>query len=447
MSTLLPASPDVENEVLGACLVHNEVVSGLVSKLVDEDFHTPKNKLIWRGLSEAHRRHGKFDDVVLKEVMEDLGLWSQVGGWPVLTKLVDRNGTTARVEEYVQVLKTMSTRRRIWNFSSNVATVALDGDLTGEEAVNEVDRQVTLLRNQSGSDNTVDAQAAVKDYMSMIHDIQRGELQPQRISSGINALDRTLGGGFRPGWSVLVMSLNGHGKTALAVNGFAWEAAKQNRPVLVVSLEMPPEQLIARLIAAESGIPVTRHDQPGLDAEELSRLSYAADQVSTKPIRVVGHSASTIEGISNAARMYKAEKGDLGMVVVDYIQLMRSEKASVNRVEELEKASRGLKELAMELECVCVCLSQPVMSAKRAATRPTIRDSKGSGAIDDDADLGLVPWLPHNVDDAAPKTSAEIGMDKFRHGMRRDLGEGDIEWNGTKTRFMNAMNGYGSTAY
>ena len=435
----LPQSSSVEREVLACLLLDPSKTPSVSSRLTGEDFHNDVNRFIWDGMVVAHERHTDFDGVVLEEVMRDQGSWGRVSGGD-LVKLMDRVGSISMLDTYVDRLLEMTARRRMQQAAEQLSSIAVDGDLSPGEALSEAEALVGRLR-ESGENLTEgdDAGHVVSDYMRMIHAIQKGEKKPPRISTGLYPLDKATGGGFRPGWLVLVMSLNGHGKTALSVNGFAWAVAhEQKRPALIVSLEMPADQIIGRLIAADSGIPVQLHDQEGLNDDQLVALTHAAHRVSAAPIRVVGHQAATIDGVRQAARSYKAQKGDLGIIVVDYIQLMRSQKRNSNRTEELEQVSRGLKELAMELDCVVISISQPTMAAKRTKERPTIRDSKGSGAIDDDADLGLVPWLLHNVNENASPWEAQIGMDKFRHGPRRNLYESDIEWDGSRTRFIPA---------
>ena len=435
----LPQSASVEREVLACLLLDPSLTPAVTSRIGDDDFHNEVNRFIWRGAVAAYQRHSDYDEVILEEVLRDHGTWARIGGH-TLVQLLNRAGTNSMLDSYVDRLLAISARRRMHGAADELGAIAMDGDLGPEEAISEAEAVVGRLREYGeGFVEGDDAGPVVNDYMRMVHAIKKGEKKPPRISTGLYPLDKALGGGFRPGWLVLVMRLNGHGTPALAVHGFAWSVAcEQRRPALIVSLEMPADQLIARLIAAESGIPVQMHDQIGLNEDQLVSMTHAAQKVSAAPIRVVGHQAATIDGVRQAARSYKAQKGDLGIIVVDYIQLMRSGKKTGNRTEELEQISRGLKELAMELDCVVVSISQPTMAAKRTKDRPTIRDSKGSGAIDDDADLGLVPWLLHNVNENARPWEAQIGMDKFRHGPRRNLYEADIEWDGSRTRFITA---------
>ena len=437
MPGMLPSSPDLEREVLGAVLVDPTVLVTLTEILSPSDFYLDRHRLVWEAYEEAQRRDVEtIDEVVLKEIMTDLDSWGRCGGWDMLDRLLSRRGATSMAVEYASRLRSLSIRRGLFTVGENIGIVALEAALDAPEAIGEAERLVGGLRGKVGGGKGGDAKEVVASYMSEVRAVQEGKEKPKRISSGLYPLDKALGGGFKPGWLVLITSLNGHGKTALGVNGFAWACVSEQRPCLVVSLEMTSQQLIGRLIAAESGVPVQEHDKPGMGPDELSRMAWGADSVSMKPLRVVGHRYGTVEAIKAAARSFKSSSGDLGMVVVDYIQLVRTKAKMATRTEELEFISRGLKEMAMELECVVVSISQPVMSAKRLDKRPTIRDSKGSGAIDDDADLGLVPWLPHNVDPDALQTSAQIGMDKFRHGRRRDLTEVDVEWDGPCSRFV-----------
>ena len=434
----LPQSTTVEREVLACLLLDPSKTPSVSGRLDHEDFVSDINRFIWLGILGAYERHSDYDEVILEEVLRDQGAWGRIGG-NTLVQLMNRQGSNAMLDSYVDRLLEMSARRRMHKAADELGAIAVDGHLSPGEAITEAEALVGRLRECG--ENLVegdDAGGVVSSYMHTVHAIQRGEQQPPRISTGLHPLDKALGGGFRPGWLVLVMSLNGHGKTALAVNGFAWAVAQQGRPALIISLEMPADQLVGRLIAAESGIPVQMHDQKGLNEDQLVAMTHAAQKVSAAPIRIMGHQAATIDAVRQAARSFKAQKGDLGIVVVDYIQLMRSEGKNSSRTEELERISRGLKELAMELDCVVVSISQPTMAAKQTSTRPTIRDSKGSGAIDDDADLGLVPWILRNVDESAKPWEAEIGMDKFRHGPRRNLYPSDVEWDGSRTRFIEA---------
>ena len=215
-------------------------------------------------------------------------------------------------------------------------------------------------------------------------------------------------------------------------------AAKADHPVLVCSYEMSQAEVYARMLASESGVPAHVQDKPGLEFERLTALNSAADKLAGLPLWVAGSEARTVERIRRTARRMSLKYGRNGMVVVDYLQLMAQtrRRRDGTQEEEISHNTRSLKLLAQELGCVVVVLSQPILEAKRAKRRPCIQDSKGAGAIEDDADLALVPWLPHRVRDGADKHDAEIGMDKFRHGPSRDLGVETVRWSGRRMMFL-----------
>lgn len=213
------------------------------------------------------------------------------------------------------------------------------------------------------------------------------------------------------------------------------------RPYLLLRDER--EEVFARLLATSSGIPAHVHDKPGLTDAEIFTLNSAANTIAPLPIRVVGTEARTVERIRRVARKMAMEHGRIGMVVVDYLQLMAQTRGGTQgRRKEISHNTRSLKLLAQELDCVVVLLSQPVLEAKRAKKRPHISDAKGSGAIEDDADLALVPWLPHRVRDGALRSDAEIGMDKFRHGPPQGLTAEDVRWDGSRMCFGNVLSNF-----
>ena len=256
------------------------------------------------------------------------------------------------------------------------------------------------------------------------------------MTTGLRSLDEHLGGGLKPGWQVVILSAAGHGKSALAVNNMALSAAKAGHPVLICSLEMQPGEVYGRMIAAESGVPVHIHDRPGLTGDEFTRFFHGANVVKPLPIKVIDSRYGSVGEIRRVARQMRAEHGRLGLVIVDYLQLMKSSaRKDATAEEDIATNSKGLKHLAVELDCTTVVLSQPTLAAKRDQKRPKVLHAKGSGSIEDDCDLALVPWLPHKVSSDASRGAAELGMDKFRHGPQQDLTVTDIRWNGQHMRF------------
>ena len=336
-------------------------------------------------------------------------------GFYALSEVLERKGTTTNIGRYAQIVIEKALKRAIVEAGERVSHLGF-GDLPGYAALDQAEETLRRPQDRGTMDRGTSALDGVAEYMKAVAAVQDGTADTRRMPSGLAPLDGALGGGVRPGWLVVVMSAAGHGKSALAINNFALSTAKSGAPVLVCSYEMVPEEVYGRMIAAESGVPVHVQQKPGLTGEECQRMQAAAETVSSLPMVVEGARCATVEQIRRTARRIAIEKGALGMVVVDYLQLMKGStgRRDSTKEEEISHNTRGLKLLAVELGCVVVCLSQPILEAKRARKRPHISDAKGSGSIEDDADLALVPWLPARVQQHLNRISAEIGMDKFR---------------------------------
>lgn len=441
---VMPQSLEAEREVLSSILLDPNCIEEVISTSLDaSDFYLSKYGLVYSAMREVYAAEGTVDEVMLTQYLRDRKQWSEMGGPKTLGDILDRYGTTSNVTRYCNIVKEKAGKRRMITAGHEVIRLG-HTDLPMEEALDRAEGTIKGLQRTGVVTDGCDALSGIKAHLEQVNAVQRGEFNPTIISTGINKLDQVLGGGFRVGWNVAVMSCAGHGKSALAINNFALSAAKDGHPVLICSYEMSEKEVFARLLATSSGIPAHVHDKPGLTDAEIFTLNSAANTIAPLPIRVVGTEARTVERIRRVARKMAMEHGRIGMVVVDYLQLMAQTKRrnSGTQEEEISHNTRSLKLLAQELDCVVVLLSQPVLEAKRAKKRPHISDAKGSGAIEDDADLALVPWLPHRVRDGALRSDAEIGMDKFRHGPPQGLTAEDVRWDGSRMCFGNVLSNF-----
>lgn len=433
---IIPRSIDAEGEVLAALLLDPRLMDEVLGRgLRKQDFYLNRHGMLFDVMSELYRATGSFDEVMLKQRMEDVGIWDAFGGAMFLSKVMDRAGTTGNLSRYCDIVLDKSMKRSIVEAGDAVSRLGYT-DLPPLEALDQAEERLRSLYKRSGSADGVYAHDAMREYLDRVDSIQRGEYEDTVIPTGISSLDEMLSGGFRPGWQVVVMSCPAHGKSSLAVNNFGMTAARAGFPVLICSYEMSEMEVYARMVAAESGVPVHVQRRPGMDPYDLSRVKKAGDDIAPLPIIVEGPKCGSISAIRRAARRMAVEHGRMGMVIVDYLQLMRggSSRRDGTQEEGIAANSRGLKLLAVELGCVVVLLSQPVLEAKRARKRPHISDAKGSGAIEDDADLTLIPWLPSKVDNV-DRSLAEIGIDKFRHGAARHLTREDVRFSGARMRF------------
>ena len=433
---VVPRSLDAEGEVLASLMLDPRLMEEVLSVgLRKHDFYLNKHSMLFDVMGELHRVTGSFDEVTIKQHMTDKGIWDVFGGMMFLSKVMDRSGTTANLSRYCDIVLEKSLKRAIVEAGDAVSRLGYT-DLPPLEALDQAEENLRNLYKRSGTRDGLYAMDAMREYINRVDDIQNGEYQDTVIPTGLPALDDILSGGFRPGWQVVVMSCPAHGKSSLAVNNFGLTAARAGFPVLICSYEMSEMEVYGRMVAAESGVPVHVQRRPGMDPYDLSRVKHAGDSIAPLPLIVEGPKCGSISAIRRAARRMSVEHGKMGLVVVDYLQLMRggSSRRDGTQEEGIAANSRGLKLLAVELGCVVVLLSQPILEAKRARRRPHISDAKGSGAIEDDADLTLVPWLPSKVDNV-DKHLAEIGIDKFRHGEARHITREEVKFSGARMRF------------
>ncbi len=439
----LPHSIEAEIEVLGTVMVHPSMARDLVaSGLEPKDFYWERHQLVCGAMLALARDGVDVDEVTLREQLVTDGVWGRSGSERTLGELLSKASLPSNFNFMCQRVKHYSISREVVVHGWDVTKMGLEA---GEpsEMLEKAHQGLREIAHRGNLRVGVGMGDGLRDYMEYVTKVMEGDITDTRLPTGIGILDSHLGGGFRTGWQVVVMSSAGHGKTAISINNFALSAAKAGHPVLICSLEMQPKEVIGRMVACESGVPAHVHDRFGLDPLDYSRMVGAADVIRTLPIRIIGAQHGSLDGVVSIARQMKVEYGRLGMVVVDYLQLMKSPSEDVAQGDEraISTNSGGLKLMANELDCVSVLISQPILAAKRDRKRPTIQQAKGSGSIEDDADIALIPWLPATVDeelkrvDPALGQPAEIGMDKFRHGPRRNLGEEDIKWNPRYMRF------------
>ena len=442
---IMPRCVDAEECLLAGLLVQpNLMDEAQGSSLGRKDFYVERYGILFDTMRALHQRHGTFDEVSIKDYLVESGRWERFGGVLTLDKVLSKAANTRHFNRYCELVIEKSLKRAIIDAGEQVVRLGYT-DLPGTEALDQSEEALRSLHKRGNSGDAVASYDGVAEHIRKVIGIQEGTLVDEFIPSGIAVLDRMIGGGFRPGWQVVVMSASGHGKSALAVNNFALSAAGAGHPVLICSYEMSATEVYGRLVGALSGVSVQDQAQPGLDPMALSRVHGAADQVCAMPIEVEGPSCGSIPAIRRSARRLAVQHSKPMVIVVDYLQLMRggSSRRDASQSDGLSANSRGLKLLAVELGCVVIMLSQPTLEAKRTKKRPHISDSKGSGSIEDDADLTLVPWLPHRVGAGSP-SHAEIGVDKFRHGLYRHITRDEVTWVGRKMQFSDA-NSYASS--
>lgn len=430
MSNQPPQSFESEQEVLATCLISPEHVPWLATQLEVTDFWVGQHQVLWALFTECQLKHGTVDLVLVSQLAKDTGRWESSGGPRVMSQVMDRAGLSTHSDRYVSILKDKALQRRVLDASYDLSIVARDDDLDADSRLAAVDAAIRGVFSGSAAQGLTAGEQGVREHAEIVSAALDGTA-PNGLRSGLWHLDEQIGG-LMPGWHVLVMAASGVGKSAFACSNLALEAARQGKTVAIYSLEMTRAQVMGRMIAAESGVPYHIQTRGKMGDDDRSRYERALPAVGALPIYVDEGEGLTLDSLSSRTRALAYETGGLGMIVLDYIQLMEADgngKAwRSNRTEEISKITRTLKRLAKELKCVVVTLSQPTAEGARSGRDLTLADAKGAQSIGADVDMAVIL---NKRDDGAVR----LDVAKFRHGPPFRLVNGEVRWNGARMRF------------
>lgn len=412
----IPANPEAEEAVLGSLLIDPDAILKVASFLEPDDFYREKNGWIYRAILDLHERREPADFVTLVDELERRAQLQQVGGTAYITSLINSVPTAVHVEHYAHIVERTATLRRLIAAAGQIAALAYE---EAEDVDEVVDRAEQLIFNVSERrirrDLTPVRQImhTVVDRLDYLHR-HKGDLLG--VPSGFSKLDKLLGG-FQKSDLIILAARPGVGKTSLALNIAVNAAKRYGQRVAFFSLEMSSEQLVQRLLAAETGINQQRLRLGEINDDEWPMLMEAAGVLSETMLFIDDTPAVSALELRTKARRLQAEHG-LDMVIVDYLQLMRSDTRSENRVQEISYISRALKSLARELEVPLIALSQLSRAVEaRSDHKPVLSDLRESGAIEQDADVVMFIYREEMVkENTERKNIADVIVAKHRNG-------------------------------
>ncbi|HET9294896.1 MAG TPA: replicative DNA helicase [Gemmatimonadales bacterium] len=428
-----PWSQEAEQAVLGAMLLDQDAALVASELLEDTMFYREGHRRLFRAMRALVEQRVVIDHVTLREELTRRNELESVGGTEYLGELVDVVPTAANLEYHARIVKDKAILRRLIETSTSIITEAYDGRATASDLLDKAESRIFTISQERGSEGFFRLKEMLWPTMERIEALQRSGKSITGVPSGFVDLDR-LTSGFQASELVIVAARPSMGKTALCLN-IATHAAVENFGVAIFSLEMSRDQLVQRLITAEGRVDSQRVRQGSLRDSDFTNLARAAGVLQSCPIWIDDTPSITLLEMRSKARRLKAEN-DIKMVVVDYLQLMRSPEYAENRVQEISDISRSLKALARELEVPVVALSQLSRASEQRGgeRKPILSDLRDSGAIEQDADLVLFIHRPeyYDRDDEAKKGLAEIMLAKNRNGPTGDV---HLRFNREYTRF------------
>ncbi len=418
----VPWSQEAEQAVLGAMLLDQDAAL-LATELVQDDmFYRESHRRLFRAMVGLVERRTVIDPVTLRDELGRRGELDAVGGADYLADLVDAVPTAANLEYHARIVKDRAILRRLIETSTGIITEAYDGRATASDLLDKAESRIFQISQERGTEGFSRLKEMLWPTMERIEALQRSGKSITGVPSGFVDLDR-LTSGFQPSELVIVAARPSMGKTAFCLN-VATHAAVEGHGVAIFSLEMSRDQLVQRMLTAEARVDSQRVRQGGLKDADFTNLARAAGVLQSCPVWIDDTPSLSLLEMRSKARRLKADN-DIKMVVVDYLQLMRSPEYAENRVQEISDISRSLKALARELAVPVVALSQLSRASEQRGgeRRPILSDLRDSGAIEQDADLVLFIHRPEYYDreDESKKGLADIMLAKNRNGPTGDV--------------------------
>ncbi|HVX41665.1 MAG TPA: replicative DNA helicase [Gemmatimonadaceae bacterium] len=418
-----PYSEDAEQAVLSAMLIDQDAVLRAVEHVDDTMFYAERHRRMFRAMVTIAERGGVVDPLTLSEELSRKGELDAAGGKEYIGFLVDAVPTAANIEYHAAIVREKAILRRLIEVSTSIVAEAFDGKLTANDLLDEAESKIFQVAQQQTRDGFTRIKELLWPTMERIEALQRGGKTVTGVASGFADLDE-MTSGFQPADLIIVAARPSMGKTAFTLNIAQHAAIEHNVPVAFFSLEMSKESLVQRMLTSEARIDAQRLRKGMLRDDDFPRLARAAGILSSAPVWIDDTPGISILEMRSKARRLKADAG-VGMVVVDYLQLMQGPANSESRQQEVSQISRGLKALAKELNVPVIALSQLSRAPEQRTgdnKRPQLSDLRESGAIEQDADLIMFLYRqefydgPVDKDGNSLEGKAEVIVGKQRNG-------------------------------
>ena len=434
---LPPQSIDAEMSILGGILLENEAINRVLDILVPDDFYRESHRKIIRAMIELNEHREPCDLITLTTILKKRGELEDVGGGAYLATLVDFVPTAANIAYYGRIVKEKAIARNLIRAATEIVTDGYDEQSEIEELLDKAQKTIFEISENRVKTPYYQLNAILKDTIKYIGDLYEKKEHTTGVPTGFLDLDDKTAG-FQRSDLIIIAGRPSMGKTAFALNiaQYASVYADPRYPVAIFSLEMSKEQLVTRLLCSESRVDASRLRTGHLLDGEWDKIMRGAEKLFEARLFIDDTPAISVLELRAKARRLKAEH-DIGMIVVDYLQLMRGSGSPESRQQEISEISRSLKALAKELSVPVVALSQLNRGLEsRTDKRPMMSDLRESGAIEQDADVIMFVYRDevYNKDNPEVRGKAEIIIGKQRNG---PIGTVNLTFLGEFTRFEN----------
>ena len=425
----VPFSQEAEQSVLGTILLNPQAVSEAVGVLRPSDFYSPLNAALFEAVFDLYSASDVVDSVTIADWLKRHGLYDPDTTLKYLLYLAESTPSAVNTERYARIVYEKSMLRSMIAAAQKIIDTCIDEREefailmdAAEQAVYDVSRGRRINEMRPVAEVVVEAYDRVVELFNL-----KGTLGG--IPTGFSSLDQIVGG-LSKSDLVLIAARPGVGKTALALNIATHVAMKEHKPVAIFSLEMNGVQLVTRMISSHAGVDSFRLRTGRINPNEWSTLAETVTMLGEAPIRIDDNSVITVPEIKAKLRR---ERTEVGLVIIDYLQLMRSGTRIENRVQEVAEISRSLKIMARELNLPVLALSQLNRAPEaRKDKKPMLSDLRESGSIEQDADVVIFLYKDDDSEDIEARNIVKCLVAKNRHGPTDTI---DFMWQGEFTRF------------
>lgn len=438
-----PHSIEAEQSVLGGLMLDNNAFDDVAELVSDVDFYRRDHRLIFRAIAQLAEYRKPFDVVTLGEALDNAGILDESGGMAYLALLAKNTPSASNIKAYADIVRERSVLRQMIQVSNEIAESAFRPEgRSSSELLDEAERKVFNIAEQGSKGvGPVPIKQVLKATVDRIDLLFKSDEKITGIPTGFTDLDEKTSG-LQGGALVIVAARPAMGKTTFSMNMAENALIRTGKPVLVFSMEMPAEQIVMRMLASLGRIDMSRVTSGKLEEDDWPRFSSAVSLLAEQKLFIDDSAGLSPVELRARARRVARDQGDLGLIMVDYLQLMQVPGAE-NRVNEISEISRSLKGLAKEMNCPVVALSQLNRGLEqRPNKRPIMSDLRESGAIEQDADIIMFIYRDEVYnEDSEDKGIAEIIIGKQRNG---PIGTVRLAFLGRYTRFEDlAHNSYG----
>jgi replicative DNA helicase len=413
---LPPQHQDSEKALLGSVLLRSDVLYELMDIFPKDAFYSEKHRIIYDAMLELHTRHEPIDIITLSTKLEDRKQLDAVGGRAYLAELANSVPSSSNAKHYAEIVRRKYMMRSLIEAADRISESSYNDDADLETILDEAERRIFEITNSGTRQSVIRIKDALEEAWERIDRLHHAKDGLRGVPTGFSGLDNLLSG-LQKTDLIILAARPSVGKTSLALDIARRAAVNHGVPVGIFSLEMSTQQLIDRMLAAQSSVNAFRiRNGRGLQDSDFTHLRDAIDSLSKAPIFINDTPGLNILSMRSAVRKMKSEH-NLGLVVVDYLQLMSPLRNSDSMVQQVTEISRSLKGLAKELDVPVLALSQLSRAVEQRGGKPRLSDLRDSGSIEQDADVVMFIHRDDKTNENSERPGiAEILVEKHRNG-------------------------------